>query len=465
MDEADTGDTKALTTSSRLPRSPSPAAAQDQQQDHQHPQSLTYAQSGVSITSGSDLVTRIRPLLKTTARPGSTAQIGGFGGLFSLPLASYPSTSPTLVLAIDGVGTKLLLAQRLGIFDTVGVDLVAMNVNDLVVQGAEPLAFLDYYACGKLDVGSAESFVRGVVRGCRDAGCALVGGETAEMPGLYHGQDFDAAGCAVGALRVGVRALPVVEEMKKGDVLVGLGASGVHSNGFSLVRKIVERSGLGWEGQAPWEGKGRSVGQALLEPTRIYVKSLLRVLQRDIENENTEPSDSSPPSTTSTTTSTGTSTGTINTTTTTKRRIKGIAHITGGGLVENIPRMLPQHLAARIDVTSWRWQEDTNSPPSSASESFSSASKSSSPSSSSSSPLPPVFKWLKQTGHIEAAEMARTFNCGLGMVLVVDEGCVEEVMGELRGAGERCWRVGGLVPRRGVGEEGGGCVLEGLERW
>ena len=268
-----------------------------------------------------------------------------------------------------------------------------MNVNDLVVQGADALFFLDCYSCGKLDVDVARQFVEGVAEGCRRAGCALVGGETAEMPGLFARDEYDAVGAAVGAVHRGKRILPDKEAMMAGDVLLGLASSGVHSNGFSLVRKIIDRQGLSYHDPAPWDtDSGTSIGDSLLTPTRIYVRSLLPLVADDL--------------------------------------IKGMAHITGGGLVENIPRMLPGHLAAEVDVRRWE--------------------------------MPGVFRWLKTAGGLEDAEVARAFNVGVGMVLVVGEGDVEAVVGGLRGAGERVWEVGRLVERTGEGE---GCVLRGLEAW
>lgn len=361
--------------------------------------SLTYASAGVSIDAGNELVQRIKTNVARTKRPGTDAVIGGFGGLFSLSAAgSYDPNSPTLIGAIDGVGTKLKIAHAAGIHDTVGIDLVAMNVNDLVVQGAEPLFFLDCYSCGKLDVSTASAFVQGVADGCVAAGCALIGGETAEMPGLFVNETYDAVGAAVGAINTsGARArriLPDLTAMKDGDVLLALGSSGPHSNGYSLIRKVVERSGLGYSDAAPFS-PGESLGRALLAPTRIYVKPLLSALS--------SPRGSS---------------------------IKGLAHITGGGLTENIPRMLPPTLTASIDASSWT--------------------------------LPSVFSWIKKTGNVSASEMARAFNCGVGMVLVVDAAAAGDVMGLLEESGERVWRVGELRGRRD-GEEG--CVVGGLDRW
>ncbi|MCJ1247887.1 hypothetical protein MMC30_005102 [Trapelia coarctata] len=356
----------------------------------------TYASAGVSISAGNSLVQSITPLVASTARPGADATIGGFGGILDLAAAGY--TSPPLIVgAIDGIGTKSYIAHEMGIHDTIGIDCVAMNVNDLVVQGAEPLFFLDCYTCGKLDVEVAASFVKGVARGCVDSGCALVGGETAEMPGLFSaggltkddGNVYDAVGVAVGAIKQGQKVLPDKANMKEGDLLLGLASAGCHSNGFSLVRKIVKQAGLTFADPAPWE-KDNSVGASLLTPTRIYVKSLLGVVRNGL--------------------------------------IKGMSHITGGGLLENIPRMLPKHLAARVDVSTY--------------------------------PVPEVFKWLKKEGRLEDEEFAKVFNTGVGMVLVVAEGDVERASEELRGAGEKVFVIGKLVKR-----EGEGCVLGGLEAW
>ncbi|KAI9813021.1 MAG: hypothetical protein M1832_006412 [Thelocarpon impressellum] len=350
-------------------------------------ESLTYASAGVSIDAGNSLVEKIKSAVKSTQRSGADAEIGGFGGTFDLQQAGY-SDVPVLIGAIDGVGTKLKVAQAMGKQDTVGIDLVAMNVNDLVVQGAEALFFLDCYSCSKLDVDSAASFVQGVAEGCRRAGCALVGGETAEMPGLFNGTDYDAVGAAVGAVSRH-KILPNLPSMKTGDVLLGLASNGAHSNGFSLIRKIVERQGLAYDSPCPWDAT-TTVGMSLLTPTRIYVKPLLGLAKRDL--------------------------------------VKGMSHITGGGLVENIPRMLPPHLAAEVDVTSWT--------------------------------VPAVFKWLKEAGNVSSLELARAFNTGVGMVLVVEEGLAGTVVGELEAAGEQVRRIGGLV-----GRDGDGCVLRNLDAW
>ena len=360
------------------------------------PDALTYASAGVSISSGNSLVKRIMPLVKSTARPGADAEIGQFGGGVDLVAAGY-SQSPFILGAIDGVGTKLNIAHAMKKHDTVGIDCVAMNVNDLIVQGAEPLFFLDCYTCGKLDVDIAADFVKGVAQGCIDAGCALAGGETAEMPGLFSHGDvaqadggvYDAVGAAIGAVKRGHKILPDKETMTAGDVLIGLASSGCHSNGFSLVRKIIARAGLDVHDQAPWD-TGKSVGESLLTPTRIYVRPLLQVIRQDL--------------------------------------VKGMAHITGGGLIENIPRMLPKHLAAEVDVSVWQ--------------------------------LPPVFQWLKREGNIDNQEFARTFNTGIGMVLVVSSKDTNTLMERLQNAGETVWKIGKLISRQRES-----CPLEGLDSW
>ena len=351
---------------------------------------LSYAAAGVDITAGNTLVKRITSHVSSTARNGAPADLGGFGGLFDLAAAGYTSP-PTLVGAIDGVGTKLKIAHAMNKHDTVGIDLVAMNVNDLVVQGAEPLFFLDCYSCGKLDVEVAEAFVKGVAAGCREAGCALIGGETAEMPGMFAlDGGYDAVGATVGAVKHGKRLLPDRVAMQAGDVLLGLASSGCHSNGFSLVRKIIEHAGLDFHNPAPW-AKDTTVGESLLTPTRIYVKPLLKIIEKDL--------------------------------------LKGLSHITGGGLVENIPRMLPKHLAAEIDVASWE--------------------------------LPPVMKWLKTAGDLGDEEFSRVLNTGLGMAVVVSEENAEEAFDELRENGENVKIVGRLVERK----TGEGCMLRNLQAW
>jgi homoserine kinase len=351
-------------------------------------EALTYAASGVSIDAGNELVKRIKASTKSTRRPGADGEIGGFGGLLDLQAAGY-TEAPILVGAIDGIGTKVKIAFEMGKHDTVGIDLVAMNVNDLVVQGAEPLMFLDYYACSKLDVESAAKFVEGVANGCRQSGAALVGGETAEMPGIYQQGEYDAGGAAIGAIKRGVPILPDTASMVEGDVLLGLASSGVHSNGFSLVRKIIERTGMSFHDAAPWS-EGHNIGTALLTPTKIYVKPLLAATRRGL--------------------------------------IKGMSHITGGGLLENIPRMLPKTLAAELDAKTW--------------------------------PVPPVLSWLKSAGRLEDTEFARTFNTGLGMVLVVDHHNVQAATEILQEWGEQVFTVGKLVKR--VDED---CVVQNMAVW
>jgi len=345
---------------------------------------LSYADAGVDIDAGNRLVDMIKPLVKATRRPGADADIGGFGGVFDPKAAGY--TDPLLVAANDGVGTKLKVAIDTGIHDTVGIDLVAMCVNDLIVQGAEPLFFLDYFATGKLDPAEAATVVAGIAQGCRIAGAALIGGETAEMPGLYKAGDYDLAGFAVGAVeRTGLLPRPDIAE---GDVLLGLASSGVHSNGFSLVRKIVELSGLDFDAPAPFAPE-LSLGRALLEPTRIYVKPLLAAIR---------------------------ATGAI----------KAMAHITGGGFVDNIPRVLPDALAASVDLDAVT--------------------------------VPPVFAWLSKTGGVAEHEMLRTFNCGVGMIVVVSPEEVEAVTAALAAEGESVMRLGTLVPRTGEGVEFSGAL-------
>ncbi|KAI9813760.1 MAG: hypothetical protein M1827_003550 [Pycnora praestabilis] len=348
---------------------------------------LTYASAGVSIEAGNTLVKRIKSAVRSTKRPGADAEIGGFGGMFDLGAAGY-SKDTTLIVATDGVGTKLKIAQVAGKHDTVGIDLVAMNVNDLVVQGAEALCFVDYFACSKLNVDIAADFVSGVAEGCRQAGCALVGGETAEMPEMYKGSEYDAAGTAVGAVDRN-HILPNLNGMVQGDVLLGLASNGVHSNGFSLIRKIIERRGLSYDSAAPWDTK-TSIGVSLLTPTRIYVKPLLPVVKKNL--------------------------------------IKGMSHITGGGLLENIPRMLPKQLAAELDVATWT--------------------------------LPPVLAWLKKAGNVNSLEFGRVFNTGLGMVLVVAAEDSKKVSHELEMAGEKIYEIGKLVKNNGER-----CTLNNLESW
>lgn len=338
---------------------------------------LTYADAGVDIDAGNALVDRIKPAAATTNRAGVMEGLGGFGALFDLKAAGY--TDPILVGATDGVGTKLRIAIDTGHFDTIGIDLVAMCVNDLVCQGAEPLFFLDYFATGKLELDDAATIIQGIAEGCRSSGCALIGGETAEMPGMYKAGDFDLAGFAVGAMERGAH-LP--RDVRPGDVLLGLGSDGVHSNGFSLVRKVVESSGLGWDASAPFDQS--SLGAALLTPTRLYVRQALAAL--DLGG------------------------------------VQALAHITGGGLTENLPRVLPDGCGAEIDLTVWD--------------------------------LPPVFRWLAQTGGTPEADMLKTFNCGIGMVLVVRAQQAEAVSNLLHDMGERVYAIGVVAEGTGVSYSG-----------
>ncbi len=331
---------------------------------------LTYAQSGVDIDAGNAMVEQIKPLVKATRRPGADAEIGGFGGLFDLKAAGFKD--PILVAANDGVGTKVKIAIESGIHHTVGIDLVAMCVNDIIVQGAEPLLFLDYFATGKLSPAIGVQLVKGIAEGCLQAGCALIGGETAEMPGLYSDGDYDLAGFSVGAAERGT-LLP--KNVGEGDILIGLPSSGVHSNGYSMVRKIVELSGLSWEDPAPFQ-PGSSLGLALLEPTRIYVKPLLKAL-RSTEG------------------------------------INGLVHITGGGFPENIPRILPEGLGVELNL-------DRFAPP-------------------------PVFGWLAKVGNVASHEMLRTFNCGFGMILVVQKDKVQDVCHCLTEDGEKPIVIGSVT--------------------
>jgi phosphoribosylformylglycinamidine cyclo-ligase len=335
---------------------------------------LSYAEAGVDIDAGNALVERIKPAAAATARPGTMAGLGGFGALFDLKAAGY--IDPVLVAATDGVGTKLRIAIDTGLVSTIGIDLVAMCVNDLVCQGAEPLFFLDYFATGKLDVGLAAAVIEGIAAACEEAGCALVGGETAEMPGLYHGQDFDLAGFAVGAMERGT-LLP--QGVAEGDILIGLGSNGVHSNGYSLVRRIVERTGLGWADAAPFAADV-TLGEALLAPTRLYVRPVLDALAAG--------------------------------------GLHAAAHITGGGITENLPRVLPEGLGAAIDLGAWT--------------------------------LPRVFRWLADEGGLAEAEMLKTFNCGVGMILVVAPDRAEALARQLAEAGERVLALGTVAEGQGV---------------
>jgi phosphoribosylformylglycinamidine cyclo-ligase len=333
---------------------------------------LTYRAAGVDVAAGAALVDRIKPLARATARPGADGALGGFGALFDPRAAGFQD--PILVAATDGVGTKLKLAQEAGIHDTVGIDLVAMNANDLVVQGATPLVFLDYFACGKLELDVAEAVIAGIAEGCKRAGCALIGGETAEMPGMYPPGEYDLAGFCVGAVERG--HVLDGQAVRPGDVVLGLASSGVHSNGYSLVRRVVERAGLSWDAPAPF-APDTTLGRALLEPTRIYVTSVLAAITRG--------------------------------------GVRGVAHITGGGFPENLPRVLPKGVAFDLVRDSWT--------------------------------RPPVFDWLAEAGGVAEEEMLATFNCGIGMAVIVSEPYLEETENTLRLAGETVFRIGRIGAR------------------
>lgn len=334
---------------------------------------LTYAEAGVDIDAGNALVERIKPAAARTARPGTMAGLGGFGALFDLKAAGYDD--PILVAATDGVGTKLKLAIETGHVGTVGIDLVAMCVNDLVCQGAEPLFFLDYFATGALDVDQAAAVVEGIAEGCHRAGCALIGGETAEMPGMYAPGEFDLAGFSVGAMERG-QALP--RDVAEDDVLLGLASDGVHSNGYSLVRKLVDLAGLDWDDPAPFADT--TLGDALLAPTRLYVRPALAAIRAG--------------------------------------GVKGLAHITGGGLTENVPRVLPEGLGAEIDLGAWT--------------------------------LPPVFRWLSDTGGIAEVELLKTFNAGIGMVVVAVPEAADGLAKLLDAEGETVHVIGRLASGGGI---------------
>ncbi|RMH47486.1 MAG: phosphoribosylformylglycinamidine cyclo-ligase [Alphaproteobacteria bacterium] len=338
-------------------------------------QTISYRDAGVDIEAGDALVERIKPLAAATARPGQMDGLGGFGALFDPRAAGY--RDPVLVAATDGVGTKLRIAIETGLLHGVGIDLVAMCVNDLICQGAEPLFFLDYYATGRLDIDAAARVIAGIADGCRAAGCALIGGETAEMPGMYRAGDFDLAGFAVGALERGTQLPRAVAE---GDVLLALASSGLHSNGFSLIRRLAE--GIGWDAPAPFVGG--TLGEALLTPTRIYVRPVLAAIRAG--------------------------------------GVHAAAHITGGGITGNLPRVLPPGLGARIDRASWS--------------------------------LPPVFAWARDAAGLDEPELMRTFNCGIGMILVVAPDRAAALEAVLRAAGETVWRLGEVVAGSGVGFAG-----------
>ena len=334
---------------------------------------LTYADAGVDIDAGNALVDRIKPAAKRTNRTGTMGGLGGFGALFDLKAAGYKD--PILVAATDGVGTKLRIAIDTGNVDTIGIDLVAMCVNDLVCQGAEPLLFLDYFATGKLDVEGATRIITGIAAGCEASGCALIGGETAEMPGMYHKGDFDLAGFAVGAMERGTELPAGVAE---GDVLLGLASNGVHSNGYSFVRKVVELSGLGWDAASPFSDG--TLGAALLAPTRLYVKQSLAAIRAG--------------------------------------GVHALAHITGGGLTENPPRVVPEGLACEIDLSAWT--------------------------------LPPVFRWLAKTANMAEPELLKTFNCGIGMIAFVDQARAVALADLFRAQGETVVELGRVVKGEGV---------------
>jgi phosphoribosylformylglycinamidine cyclo-ligase len=331
---------------------------------------LTYAGAGVDIDAGDALVRAIKPLAKSTSRAGADTGLGGFGGAFDLKAAGF--NDPILISGTDGVGTKLKLAIATGVLDTVGIDLVAMCVNDILAQGAEPLFFLDYFATGKLDPAKGADIVSGIAEGCRQSGCALIGGETAEMPGMYSGDDFDLAGFVVGAAERG-SLLPDHNAMQAGDVLVGLASSGPHSNGYSLIRRVADHVGLGFDTSAPFQPE-MPLGEALLTPTRIYVKALMPLIRAG--------------------------------------QIKGLAHITGGGITENTPRMLPGNLTFDVDYGAFE--------------------------------RPAVFQWLQEAGNIAEAEMRRTFNCGIGMIAAVSPDNANSVVDALNATGETAAIIGSL---------------------
>ena len=332
---------------------------------------LTYAEAGVDIDAGAALVEAIKPLAKATRRPGAEASLGGFGALFDLKAAGF--IDPLIVSTTDGVGTKLKVAIESGHHDTVGIDLVAMCVNDLLAQGAEPLMFLDYYATGKLELDVARRVIAGIAEGCRQAGAALVGGETAEMPGMYGEGDYDLAGFSIGAVERGA-VLPRLENQAVGDILIGLASSGPHSNGYSMVRRIVEMSGLAWDAKAPFD-PAQSLGEALMAPTRIYVSAILPLIKAGL--------------------------------------IEGGAHITGGGLIENPPRAIAEGLEPVFDWSAW--------------------------------PLPPMFEWLQKVGGVADHELRRTFNCGIGFILIVKPANAAAVLAGLLDAGEAAFVCGQLA--------------------
>ena len=326
--------------------------------------SLTYKDSGVDITKGNQLIEKIKPIAKSTLRPGVLAGLGGFGAMFEIPLDKYKN--PVLISGTDGVGTKLMVAEMLNKHDTIGIDLVAMCVNDLIVQGAEPLFFLDYYATGSLNQDVAISVISGIGEGCRQSGCSLIGGETAEMPGMYQGEEYDLAGFCVGIVEKG----NIIDGSKVslGDHIIALGSSGPHSNGYSLIRKVLEKT-------KPTSNQLKS----LIKPTKIYVKSILSLVKN--------------------------------------LPVHAISHITGGGLLENIPRVMPKHLTAKLDANSWE--------------------------------LPEIFQWLQREGNIEITEMYRVLNCGVGMIVIVPKESAKEAIKALNGSGEKAWLIGEVINSKG----------------
>ena len=334
----------------------------------------TYASAGVDIEAGNTLVEKIKPLAKSTARIGSNVDLGGFGGLFDLKQCGYKD--PVLVSGTDGVGTKLKIAKELNKHDTIGIDLVAMCVNDIVVQGAEPLFFLDYFASGKLDINVAENVIKGIAEGCNQAGCALIGGETAEMPGMYGEGDYDLAGFTVGAVERN-KILPT-KNINEGDAIIGIASSGIHSNGYSLVRKII--TDKNFKLSEKLEGFDKSLGETILEPTKIYVKSCLELLKQF--------------------------------------DIKAFAHITGGGLTENLPRVFEKNIGAEINLSSWK--------------------------------MPLIFRWLKEKGDIELQEMLKTFNCGIGMCVILPQEQAKDVINTLKNLGEKAFLIGQTSTKEGV---------------
>ena len=348
---------------------------------------LTYRDAGVDIDAGNALVEAIKPLARATARSGTAAALGGFGAIFDTKAAGF--RDPVLLATTDGVGTKLRVAIETGRHDTIGIDLVAMCVNDLVVQGAEPLFFLDYFATGKLDVETGRRIVAGIAEGCRQAGCALIGGETAEMPGMYAAGDYDLAGFSVGAVERD--RIVTGETVKPGDVVLGLASTGVHSNGYSLVRRVVEQTGSAYDKPAPFE-PGVLLGEALLRPTRIYVAAALAACRSDT--------------------------------------VKALAHITGGGLIENPPRVVPKNCGFRIDASAW--------------------------------PLPPVFRWLMNSAGIDPLELARTFNCGIGMIAVSDPEDAPMALEHFRSRGIEGWPIGEIVARS---DDDPAVTLTGTDTW